>query len=131
MRDRLGNKDRVIHPYSTVESLRTEAAPRLQDAIERSGRAKRGHGRRRRRRRGRPGAARGGAGTRWRVARSKEAKHRPHEGVERRAGVPLTKVGSSEAGDETVDAKAAHGLVAEAQARSRVASQDQAPGPHE
>jgi len=57
----------------------------------------------------------------------KEALNAPHQGVEGRAGVALAEVGRGEAPDEAVDAEAAHGLVAEAEAGERVASHDQAP----
>ena len=50
-----------------------------------------------------------------------------HEGVERGASVALAEVGSGEAADETVDAEAAHGFVAQAEARVRITAHDKAP----
>ncbi len=54
-----------------------------------------------------------------------------HESVERRAGVALSEVGGGEAADEAVDAEAVHGLVAQAKARGRVATHDDAPAAHD
>jgi hypothetical protein len=61
---------------------------------------------------------------------SEEALDSSHEGVERGAGVALPEVGGGETADETIDAKNAHGLVAEAEARGRVAPHDEAQSPH-
>jgi hypothetical protein len=50
-----------------------------------------------------------------------------HEGVQRGAGVALAEVGRGEASDEAVNAEAAHGLVAQAQAGVWVAAHDKPP----
>ena len=50
-----------------------------------------------------------------------------HEGVERRASVALPEVGGGGAADNAVDAEAAHGLIAQAEAGRRVAPHDEAP----
>ena len=58
---------------------------------------------------------------------SEEALNGAHEGVQRGAGVALAEVGRGEASDEAVNAEAAHGLVAQAQAGVWVAAHDEPP----
>ena len=56
-----------------------------------------------------------------------EALDTPHEGVEGGPSVALAEMSSREAANEAINAEAAHGLVAEAQASERVTAHDQAP----
>jgi hypothetical protein len=62
---------------------------------------------------------------------SKEALDSPHQRVQWGAGVALAEVRSGEAADEAVDAKAAHSLVAEAEAGGGVAAHDEPPPTHD
>jgi hypothetical protein len=100
----LGDEDGVVNPDGAVERSRLEAA-----AVERGklGGTVRGG-------RGAPGAGR--------RRRRRGALDATHEHVEGGAGVALSEVGGSEAADEAVDAKTAHGLVAEAEARGGATS---------
>jgi hypothetical protein len=110
----LGDEDGVIDPDGAVKRGRLEAA-----AVERGklGRTVRGG-------RGAPGA---GRRSRRRGAPSEETLDAAHEHVEGGTGVSLAEVGGSEATDEAVDTKTAHGLVTEAEARGGVAAHDEAP----
>jgi hypothetical protein len=56
--------------------------------------------------------------------------NRPHEGVEGRAGVALPKVGGGKPANEAVNAEAAHGLVAKAEAGVGVTAHDETPPRH-
>jgi hypothetical protein len=109
----LGGIDCNIHPHGAVQGRGVEAR-------RRSG----GEGHHRNvslRLRGTGRAVRGGR--RRRPTREK-ALDGAHQGIEGRAGVALAEVSSGEPADETVNAEATHGLVAETEAGVDVAAHD-------
>jgi hypothetical protein len=114
VRGGLGDEDGVVDPDGAVKRSRLEAA-----AVEggKLGRTVRGGGEA-------PGAGRRRG---VRGAPGKKTLNATHEHGEGGAGVSLAEVGGSEATDEAVDTKTAHGLVTEAEARGGVAAHDEAP----